>query len=251
MSKAKSLCFKTESFGAVDGPGIRLVIFLQGCPMRCLYCHNPESWNFESKEASNITVKEILDLYEKNKSYYQNDNGGITISGGEPTLHFDFLVNLAKECHKKNIHLTIDTSCYFWKNNFKNKFDELINYVDLWLVDIKHMIPEKCEYITGVKNLDACGFIEYLEKNKKHYWVRNVLVPGISDDEQGLYELGKFIGKLKYMDKFELLPYHDMAKPKYQNLKMKYALEKIEPANSTDVARAMKIIKNGFEQTHH
>lgn len=244
-----SLCFKLESFGAVDGPGIRLVVFLQGCPMRCLYCHNPESWQFKNEDAWNVSVKKIIDEYENNKSYYSN-GGGITVSGGEPTYHIDFLTNLAKETKKRGIHLTIDTSCFYWDKSPANtkKHQELAKLVDLWLIDIKSIDPVKCKYITGV-DVNATGFIELLESMHKHYWVRHVLVPTITDDEASLTQLGIFLGKLKYMDKFEILPYHNMAVPKYQSLGLKYRLENIRPANKTDVSQAMEYIRKGFNQS--
>ncbi len=244
----KSLCFKLESFGAVDGPGIRLVVFLQGCPMRCLYCHNPESWNFKHEDAWDISIKQIIDSYNNNKSYYSNE-GGITVSGGEPTYHIDFLIKLGKECNKHGIHYTIDTSCYYWDKSKENtaKHKELMKYVDLWLIDIKSINPEKCKYITNT-NVNSPGFIDLLETNKKHYWVRHVLVPTITDNKEDLMALGKYLSKLKYMDKFEILPYHNMAIPKYESLHLKYKLKDIRPANNDDVIQAMQYIKEGMNK---
>ncbi len=243
----KSLCFKLESFGAVDGPGIRLVVFLQGCPMRCLYCHNPESWSFQSNEAWDVSIKEIIDNYNNNKTYYSNE-GGITVSGGEPTYHIDFLIQLGKECKKHGIHYTIDTSCYYWDKSEENlkKHKELAQYADLWLIDIKSIDPNKCKEITGVE-VNSPGFIELLESLHKHYWIRHVLVPSITDNKDELTKLGSFMSKLKYMDKFEILPYHNMAIPKYESLGMKYRLKDIRPANSNDVAQAMEYIKQGMK----
>ncbi len=243
-----SLCFKLETFGAVDGPGIRLVVFLQGCPMRCLYCHNPESWEFKNEDAWSISIKQIIDEYENNKSYYSN-GGGITVSGGEPTYHLDFLLGLAKECKKRGIHLTIDTSCFYWDKSkeLTQKHQQLAELVDLWLIDIKSIDHDKCKYVTGVE-VNAPGFIELLESMHKHYWIRHVLVPTITDNEIELTNLGKFLGKLKYMDKFEILPYHNMAIPKYESLGLKYRLQDIRPANKNDVAQAIEFIKKGMSE---
>lgn len=250
----KAPCFKVESFGAVDGPGIRLVIFLQGCCLRCLYCHNPESWALKSSDAQMISIDEILKLYEQNKTYYQNDNGGITISGGEPTLHLDFLVALAKECNKHKIHLTIDTSAFFFsspKQNNIQKVNELVKYANLWLVDIKHMDKQKVKEITGSDAFDALELIKYLDKNNKKFWVRHVLVPGITDDKEHMIKMGEFIGTLKNMDKFEILPYHEMAIAKYETLKITYRLaNKTRPADSDDVKKAIKYIKLGIDKVN-
>ncbi len=239
--------FKTETFGAVDGPGTRLIIFLQGCPLRCVYCHNPESWDFDGSK-SMISVDEIIKLYRKNENFYKN-GGGITISGGEPCVHMDFLIALGKRCNKENIHLTIDTSGYFYKPAFFNKMKELIKYVDLFLVDIKHINNSKYHLVTNIPNdkQSEIEFVRYLEENKKHYWIRQVLLPGYTDDKDDLISLGKFIKDLKYMDKFELLPYHTMALPKYQNLKIKYKIKDIKAPTSEEIQTAMANIKLGME----
>ncbi|MGL4951945.1 MAG: pyruvate formate-lyase-activating protein [Mycoplasma sp.] len=238
--KAKQ--FKIETFGAVDGPGLRLVIFFQGCPLRCLYCHNPESWNFDSDQSSEISVDDIITLYKKNESYYKK--GGITVSGGEPTLHIDFLVELSKACIANKIHLAIDTSGFFFNEN-NEKFLELIKNADLWLIDIKHINHEKYKVITGNENQSEINLIKFLEKAGKHYWVRQVLLPGFTDDEADLFELGKFISHLKYMDKFEILPYHNMAKFKYENLGMEYRLKDLEPPTMDHIKKCMSYIQSG------
>lgn len=240
--------FKIETFGAVDGPGSRLIIFLQGCPLRCLYCHNPESWDL-NKETNYITIDEIISLYKKNESFYKN-NGGITISGGEPCLHMDFLINLGKMCKKENIHYTIDTSSYFFKKGLETKFNELIQYVDLWLVDIKHINPDKYSIIVNIPNAKQTEieFINFLERNQKKYWIRQVLLPSYTDDKNDLINLGKFIGKLKFMEKFEILPYHEYALNKYKELNIEYKLHKIKPPSSEEIRNAMDAIKTGMQE---
>lgn len=241
ITESKLRIFKVETFGAVDGPGVRLVIFSQGCPLRCKYCHNPESWSVNSDGCWKVSALEIINLYEKNASFYRN--GGITISGGEPTFHLDFLIELAKETKKRGIHLAIDTSGFFFNESNYDKFQELIKYVDLWLIDIKHIKADKYELVTGAKGQHELKFIKYLESSKKKYWVRQVLVPGLTDDKDDLTELGLFISKLKYMDRFELLPYHDMAKSKYENLNIEYFLENTKIPTKEGIKEAMSIIK--------
>ncbi|MGL4948179.1 MAG: pyruvate formate-lyase-activating protein [Mycoplasma sp.] len=235
--------FKIETFGAVDGPGVRLVIFLQGCPLRCVYCHNPESWNLDSDEANIISTDDVIALYNKNKGYYTK--GGITISGGEPTLHLDFLVELSHKCKEQQIHLTIDTSGFFF-NEDNPKFIELINNVDLWLIDIKHINNNKYKNITGTDNQNEIKFIKFLEKVKKNYWVRQVLLPNYTDDKEDLISLGKLISTLKFMTKFEILPFHNMAQFKYENLKIDYKLKDVEAPSIDHIRQCMSYIKEGF-----
>lgn len=220
-NKNSAKYFKIETFGAVDGPGTRLVVFLQGCYLRCIYCHNPESWSLNNPDAKHITVDQIIDLYEKNKNFYE-PSGGITISGGEPCIHLDFLISLAIKCKAKKIHLAIDTAGSMFMETTISKFEKLIKYVDLFLVDIKHINNQKFESITQVNNnfQHELLFIKFLEKHKKHYWIRQVLVQNFTDNMDDLYKLGKYLSTLKYMTKFELLPYHDMANVKYENLKI-------------------------------
>lgn len=244
MTEAKY--FKTETFGAVDGPGTRLIIFLQGCPLRCIYCHNPESWEVD-KGTKKISINEIIKLYKDNENFYKN-GGGITISGGEPCLHIDFLIALGKRCKKEGIHLTIDTSGYFFKEAYIKKTNELIKYVDLFLVDIKQINNKKYKTITRVdaSKQSEVDFVKYLEENSKHYWIRQVLVPGYTDDKDDLIKLGEFMKDLKFMDKFELLPYHNMAVFKYKDLKIKYILKNLEPPTIEEIRKAMNYIKEGM-----
>lgn len=245
MKNLKLPYFKIESFGAVDGPGIRLVIFSQGCLLRCKYCHNPESWDVNAK-VNSISINEIIALYRKNQSFYAH--GGITLSGGEPLIHLDFCLALAQRCQQEGIHLCLDTSaCNFNSLNLA-KYQELVKLVPLWLVDIKHINPNKFESITGAKAQNEIKFIKFLEENKAHYWARQVLLKGYTDDEQDLKDLGKFLKTLRYMDKFELLPYHNMAISKYQDLKIKYPLEGILPPTQEDINRAISIINESFKK---
>lgn len=238
----KALQFKIESFGAVDGPGIRLVIFLQGCSLRCIYCHNPESQSFTNKDAKQITTKEVIDLYEKHKTFYEN-GGGITLSGGEPLIHLDFCLELAKICYEKKINLALDTSGATFNKLNERKYLEIAKYHPLWIVDIKHINPKKHEMISKSKQQNEIKLIEFLEKNKQKYWVRQVYLPNYTDDKKDLENLGKFLKNKKYMSRFELLPYHEFGLEKYEALGRKYPLKnKTHVPTKEELKSAMQII---------
>lgn len=241
MNKLAIPYFKLESFGAVDGPGIRLVIFVQGCYYRCLYCHNPESFDPKQK-VKKITSDEILDLYFKNNEFYKN--GGITISGGDPTLYLDFLKDLAKKCFHQNISLAIDTAGVNFIPNNKTKFKEICKYQPLWIVDIKHINPKKHKQLTGITEQREIKLIEFLDKNNQEFWIRQVLVPGLTDNKDDLIKLGQFIRKLKNMEYFEILPYHNLAINKYKDLNIKYHLKTTKIPTKQQVSIAMKYIIN-------
>lgn len=211
--------FKVESFGAVDGPSIRLVIFLQGCNFRCKYCHNPESWQLGSIHAKQMSAQDIFALYEQNKMFYKK--GGITLSGGEPMLQAEFIKFFAQECKAKNIHLAIDTSaCNFLIN--KQSYADLLNLVDLWIVDVKALDPIEHKFITGSNQLTGIELIKFLEENQKPYWLRQVVIKTINDDVKHLDELIEFIKTLKHCQKHELLSYHNLADDKYEKLGIDY-----------------------------
>lgn len=217
--------FKIETFGAVDGPGVRLVIFLQGCTFRCKYCHNPESWNMDYEQAKEMSAKDILALYERNKPFYEK--GGITLSGGEPMLNADFIKVFGKLCKERNIKLAIDTSaCNFLTN--KQDYQDLLDLVDLWIVDIKAMTPEEHKYITGFEELTGMELIKFLEQNHKPYWARQVIIKSINDDQKHLDKLIEFIKPMKYCQRCELLAYHNLADDKYKKLNIPYVFKDIK-----------------------
>ena len=205
---------KVESFSTIDGPGIRTVIFFNGCNLRCKYCHNPETW---IKKEDNFSKKELLNKILRNKPYFQN-NGGITFSGGEPLLQYDFLINICKDLKKENIHIAIDTAG-IGKGNYK----ELLDIVDLIILDIKSITKEGFIDITQTNNINiAEDFIKDLNNSKKDVWIRQVVIPGINDTKEYMINLANYIKtNLKNVKKIELLPFHTMAFEKYENLKMK------------------------------
>ena len=226
-----------ETFGAVDGPGIRFVIFTQGCNLKCKYCQNRDTWCHQG--GTKYTVKEILDKIERYKNYIIPSGGGVTVSGGEPLLHLDFLIALFTELKKLGYHTAIDTSGVFY---LTPKIKEIINLTDLFLLDIKCINDKICRDLTGVSNEKELEFAQYLSSIGKHMWIRQQIVPGYTDKEEDLKKLKEFLSTLKTVDKVEILPYHDMGKFKWINLGVTYPLEGVRTANEQDVERAKTIL---------
>lgn len=228
-----------ETFGTVDGPGIRFVLFLKGCPLRCLYCHNPDTWT--SENAIYLEATDVIERVLKYKNYYKN--GGLTISGGEPLLQIDFLIELCKLAKEKGIHTAIDTSGSTFSLDNTSKFDELIKYVDLFLLDIKHIDNEKCIKLTGMSNFNTLEFAKYLSRNSKKMWIRQVLVPNYTDNENDLKMTREFIESLDSVENIEVLPYHTMGEVKYQKLNIPYSLKGLSTPTKDSVELAKKILK--------
>ena len=230
-----------ESFGTVDGPGIRMVIFFQGCPMRCKYCHNPDTWAFGS--GLEMTADELLEQYDKNKEFYSN--GGITVTGGEPLVQIDFLTELLEKAKKRGIHTCIDTSGVIFNPDNKQateKLDRLMEYTDLVMLDIKHIDSALHKELTEHGNENILGFALYLEKKRKPVWIRHVVVPKITDSPVHLEKLGSFIGGLSNLKALDVLGYHTLGVGKYKELGIPYPLEDIPQASAEEVAKAKKII---------
>lgn len=232
-----------ESFGTVDGPGIRYVIFLKGCPLRCKYCHNPDTWSSEG--ADELEASDIVKQALKYKGYW-GDKGGVTITGGEPLVQIDFVIELLKLFKEHNVHTAIDTSGFMF--NPKNpesikKHEELIKYTDLFLLDIKHIDSNAHKELTGVLNDNTLSFAKWLSQNGKHMWIRHVVVPGYTSDIEEFKALKEFINTLDTVDKVEVLPYHTMGKVKYDNLGIKYPLEGVETPSKDLILQAKEILK--------
>ena len=225
-----------ETFGTVDGPGIRFVVFMQGCPMRCKYCHNPDTW--DTGVNHKMSIDEILSKYDSVKEFLKN--GGLTVSGGEALLQINFITELFKKAKEKNIHTALDTSGILFDNS--NKYDELIKYTDLILLDIKHINDNEHKKLTGFSNNSVLNFARYLAEKNIPVWIRHVVVPDITYNEEYLKELGKFIGTLKNVKMLEVLPYHDMAKEKYKKLNIPYVLENTPPTTKEQAVKAKEII---------
>lgn len=226
-----------ESLGAVDGPGIRFVIFMQGCSLRCKYCQNRDTWDIHG--GTEYECDEIFEKILRYKSYIAHD-GGVTISGGEPLLQASFLIELFNKLKKEGIHTCIDTSGNVVLND---EIKRLIDLTDLFLLDIKCINDEVCKELTGVSNKKELEFARYLSDNNKKMWIRQVLIPAITDDEKDLKDLSKFIKSLNGVEKIEILKYHDLGRFKWENLKLKYPLENFRTANETDVKRAKEIMQ--------
>ena len=230
-----------ESFGAVDGPGIRYVVFMQGCPMRCLYCHNPDSWSADGGEE--VTAESILSDYSKNSAFYKN--GGITVSGGEPLMQIDFLTELFEGAKKQGIHTCIDTSGVTFNGEgtaYEKKLSRLLESTDLILLDIKHTDPKKHKELTGHSNEGVFAFAKYLAKKNIPIWVRRVVVEGYTDGKEENEALGRFLATLPNLRALEVLPYHDLGKSKYAELGIDYPLADLRPLDSKTLDRVREEI---------
>ncbi|MFP4697999.1 MAG: pyruvate formate-lyase-activating protein [Eubacteriales bacterium] len=225
-----------ESCGTVDGPGIRFVIFMQGCPLRCQYCHNPDTWKLSGGKEMDVNslVEEIL----KYRSYMHFSGGGVTITGGEPLLQTKFVLEVLKACVENNIHTAIDTSGYILNETVK----ELLSYTDLVLLDIKSSNPRKYKNLTNVELKPTLKFMNYLEEIKKPTWVRYVLVPNLTDNEDDIHKLGSYLSKLTCIDKVELLAFHKMGEYKWEELGYEYRLKNTKEPSKEQIKIAKEIL---------
>lgn len=230
-----------ESFGTVDGPGIRFVVFLQGCPLRCKYCHNPDTWGAGGKE---YTAEAVAAQAMRYKNYF-GDKGGVTVTGGEPLLQIDFVTELFTILKEKGIHTCVDTSgITFDPDNPASveKHEKLLEVADLFLLDVKHIDEEKCKKLTGHGNAHTLAFARFLSERKKPLWIRQVLVPGVTDDEDDLKKTRAFIDTLETVEKVEVLPYHTMGVVKYEKLGIDYPLKDVEAPSKERVQNARRIL---------
>lgn len=234
----------TESFGTVDGPGIRFVVFLQGCPMRCLYCHNPDTWDISG--GFNATADEIISTYLKNRSFYKD--GGITVTGGEPLMQIDFLLELFAKAKEYSIHTCIDTSgCTFEPENTE-KLDKLLKLTDLVMLDIKHIDSYAHKVLTLRNNDNILAFAKHLEKKNIPIWVRHIIVEGYTDNEDDLVRLGEFLGTLSNLKALDVLPYHTLGVNKYKELGIPYKLEDIPALPLSKAITAKEFILKGIKK---
>lgn len=236
-----------ESFGTVDGPGTRFVVFVQGCPMRCAYCHNPDTWAMNG--GTLMEPEYIYEQYKRNESFYKN--GGITVTGGEPLMQVDFLIDLFTLAKKDNVHTCIDTSGIAYNPDnapFLEKLDKLMELTDLVMLDIKHIDPQKHKELTSQPNKPILAFAEYLNKKGIDMWIRHVVVPGITDDDKYLFDLGYFIGQFSNLKALDVLPYHTMGKSKYEKLEMSYKLSDVPPMDKSKIPAKKEVILDGIRK---
>lgn len=234
-----------ETFGTVDGPGIRFILFMQGCALKCQYCHNRDTWNLSDEDGTQMTLEEALSEIEPYLSYYRSSGGGLTVSGGEPTLQAPFVKELFKAVKERwDLHTTLDTNGY----NEVTKLVELYDHTDLVLLDLKHIDNEKHMELVGVPNVRTLETARWLSDHGKKMWIRHVFVPTKCDDEQDLLNLGRFIGSLKGVEKFELLPYHQMGVYKWEEFGETYPLAGVPSPTEEEVARANRLIEQGRQE---
>ncbi len=237
----KGLIHSVETFGAADGPGIRYIIFLQGCKMRCRYCHNPDTWRRDSDDMRSADA--LLDHAERYRAYWGSD-GGITVSGGEPLLQLDFLLELFKKAKLRGINTCIDTAGQPFSRGepFFSRFQELMQYTDLLLFDIKHIDPVEHKALTAQPNDNILDCLRYLSEIKKPVWIRHVIVEGITDNDEYLRRTREFIDSLDNVERVEALPYHGMGVYKWEKLGIKYTLGDIKPPTETRLDTVRKIL---------
>ena len=229
-----------ETFGTVDGPGVRFVVFFQGCVLRCQYCHNPDTWSFNS--GTEYEASSIIEKMKRNKEFYLT--GGITATGGEPMCQIDFLIDLFSLAKKEGIHTCLDTSGVMFDKAKLEKIDRLLDVTDLVMLDIKQMDEKKHIALTGKPNANILDFAKYISKKGNKLRIRYVLVPTLTDDECDLISLGSFLKELTTLEKLEILPYHTIGTVKYKALNILYPLENIPEATEENVQRALSIIKS-------
>ena len=229
-----------ESFGLVDGPGVRYVVFLQGCALRCKYCHNPETW---AGGGSQWTARQLFDKVYRYRQYWK-DNGGITVSGGEPLLQIDFVTEFFKIAKMKKVHTAIDTAGqpFTMEEAWLGKFEELMKYTDLIILDFKEWTYEKHKALTGKGNDNIKEMAQLLSKKKKKMWIRHVLVPGLTDGEEDLKAMAEFIATLKTVEKVEILPYHALGVPKWEKIGIDYQLKDAVAPTDEEVAKAEELL---------
>lgn len=232
-----------ESFALVDGPGVRAVVFLSGCGLRCQFCHNPDTWH-QNGVSKTFTAQEVFNKLMRYRPYWKN-NGGITVSGGEPLLQISFVTELFRLFKAAGINTCIDTSGFpylGYKPDWKAQFDELMSLTDLVMLDLKQFDEELHRNLTGQPNDGVLAMARYLSKIGKPMWIRHVLVPGITDDEDDLTAMRAFIESLKTVERVEILPYHTMGKAKWEKLGLEYPLEGVPMPTQEQVERGERLL---------
>ncbi len=235
-----------ESFGTVDGPGVRFVVFVQGCPMRCAYCHNPDTWSM--KGGTEMNAADIITAYKKNSGFYRD--GGITVTGGEPLMQLEFLLELFTLANEQDIHTCIDTSGIAYRTNdpqWTNLLNQVLDLTNLVMLDIKHIDPIKHKELTKQPNDRVLEFAQYLSDRKVPMWIRHVVVPTINDDRESLYKLGYHIGAYETLKALDVLPYHELGLSKYENMGLEYPLKHIKGMDKAQIPPLKQHIIDGIK----
>ncbi len=246
----KGYIHSIETCGTVDGPGLRYVIFLQGCPMRCQYCHNPDTW--EPGKGDQMTVDEVLKSFYNNTAFYRN--GGVTVTGGEPMMQMDFLIELFTKLRADGVHTCLDSSGIMFRPenpDFMEKMEKLAAVTNLVMLDIKHIDDEKHKVLTSHSNKNILAFAKYLDEKNIPIWIRHVIVPGITLYRDYLERLGEFMSTLNNVKALDVLPYHSMGKVKYENLKMDYPLKDTREATKEEAVAAKNIILQAYKKARN
>lgn len=236
----KGRIHSVDTFSTVDGPGIRTVIFIQGCTLRCQYCHNPDTWNPNAKTAKEYSAEEIIALIVRNSNYFAASGGGVTFSGGEPLLQHEFVREVLSRCRQQQIHTALDTSLYVPPETVR----AVLPYTNLILADIKHIKAEKSRQITGQSNQLNLANLQLVSRAKVEIWVRYVIVPGLTDDETDLLQMAKFISSLDSVSRIDLLPYHTLGRHKWELLGLKYQLPEVEPPTPSHLEKIQNTLQN-------
>lgn len=244
MSDIKGRIHSIETFGAADGPGVRYIVFLQGCHMRCRYCHNPDTWALKDDNSYEEAPAETLKKAMRYKNYWR-DKGGITVSGGEALLQIDYVTELFRLAKEQGVNTTLDTSGnpFTFEEPFISKFNELMKYTDLFMLDIKHIDNKKHKELTGWENENILAMAKYLSDNGKNMWIRHVLVPGYTTDDEDLQRLSDYVSDLKTVKRFEILPYHTLGVFKWKELGIEYTLDDVKAPDKEQLERAKNILK--------
>ncbi|MBJ8349733.1 MULTISPECIES: pyruvate formate-lyase-activating protein [Streptococcus] len=250
-NKVTGMVHSTESFGSVDGPGIRFIVFMQGCKMRCQYCHNPDTWEMETNQSKERTVEDVLQEALRYRGFW-GKKGGITVSGGEALLQIEFVTALFTEAKKLGIHCTLDTCALPFRDKpeYHKIFDKLLAVTDLVLLDIKEINDKTHRFVTSQSNKNILACARYLSDKNIPVWIRHVLVPGLTDIDEDLIELGKFVKTLKNVDKFEILPYHTMGEFKWRELGIPYPLAGVKPPTKDRVKNAQELMETESYQDY-
>lgn len=243
----KGRIHSTESFGTVDGPGVRFVVFFQGCPMRCKYCHNPDTWDFSG--GTERTAEDLMKEYDSYKEFLKS--GGITATGGEPLAQPEFLAEFFRLAKERGVHTCLDTSAGVYNPDSHEKIDEVLKYTDLVMLDIKHIDNDCHRELTGIGNRNILAFAEHIRDLGIPVWIRHVVVPDITDKYEELFALGEYLSTLSNLKALDVLPYHDMAKPKYAELGIEYPLGDTSPLSREEAIKARNIIIDGIKSGLH